>query len=95
MIRYTSFALREIDEILDYIERDNTRACENVRIALQRTITWIARRPRMSPIIHRDVRAKLVLGYQYRIFYVIDGPDIEIRSVRSTRRLRPWEDPSR
>ena len=58
-------------------------------------LTWIGRHPRMSPMIHGDIRARLVLGYQYRIFYIIDGPDIEIRSVRSTRRLRPWEDRSR
>jgi hypothetical protein len=29
------------------------------------------------------------------VFYAIEGSDIVIRNVRSTRRLRPWEVQSR
>ncbi len=93
MIRYVSIALREIDEILDYIAIDNPRASERVGAALQRTIAWIQKHPRMSPIVHDGyIRSKLVVGYQYRVFYTIEGPDVVVRNVRSTRRLRPWED---
>jgi hypothetical protein len=47
------------------------------------------------PIVYAgNVRAKLVSGYQYRIFYAIEGDQLIIRNIRSTRRLRPWEDPT-
>jgi plasmid stabilization system protein ParE len=96
MIRFTSQAIREIDEILEYIAQDNPRASKEVGTAIQRTFQWIARQPRMSPIVHAGyIRSKLVLRYQYRVFYAIEGSDIVIRNVRSTRRLRPWEVQSR
>jgi hypothetical protein len=49
--------------------------------------------PLMSPIIYGGVlRSKLVIGYQYRIFYLVERDVVAIVSVRSTRRLRPWEE---
>ena len=93
MVRYVSIALREIDEILDYIAIDNPRASERVGAAIQRTIGWIAKHPHTSSIVHGGyIRSKLVVGYQYRVFYTIEGPDVVVPNVRSTRRLRPWED---
>ena len=92
MIRISSRALREIDEILDYIAAENPRASAAVKSAIQQAMEWIAKHPLMSPIVHgHHIRCKLLPRCQYRIFYSIDGPDVLIRNVRSTRRLRPWE----
>jgi plasmid stabilization system protein ParE len=75
------------------LAQDNPVAAGHIADAVERTLGWIARRPVMSPIVHGgDVRSKLILGYQYRVFYVVGEGEIIIRNIRSTRRLRPWED---
>jgi len=38
------------------------------------------------------MRSKLVVGYQYRVYYTVEADQIIVRNVRSTRRLRPWEE---
>ena len=91
-VRYAETALAEIDEILSWIAEDNPAAALKVAVAIERSVAWIARRPETSPIVHGEsVRAKLVLGYQFRVFYEAGEGEIIIRNVRSTRRLRPWE----
>jgi len=91
-VRYTKTALAEIDEICSYISKDNPVAAANVAAAIERTIAAIAKRPKLAPIVHDGtVHAKLVERFQYRVFYEVVGQELIIRNVRSTRRLRPWE----
>jgi len=91
-LRYTLTALAEIEEICSHIAKDNERAAANVAAAIEHTVAAIVRRPKSAPVVHDGrIRAKLVGRFQYRIFYEIAGPDIIIRNVRSTKRLRPWE----
>jgi plasmid stabilization system protein ParE len=91
-VRLTETALAEIDEICEYIARDNPAAAAAVAAAVQRTIATIEKRPNLAPIVHDGkVRAKLVERFQYRIFYEVEGQVVVVRNVRSTRRLRPWE----
>ncbi len=88
-VRYTATALAEI---CSYIAKDNERAAASVAAAIERAILAIARRPESAPVVYQGrIRAKLVGRFQYRIFYEIEGPDVIIRNIRSTRRLRPWE----
>lgn len=94
-VRYTDTAVAELDELLAYIARENPAAAGNVGNAIERSVGWIVKRPLMWPVVYSEnVRSKLVLGYQYRIFYVVEGDEIIIRNVRSTKRRRPWEDDS-
>jgi plasmid stabilization system protein ParE len=91
-IRYTETALSEIDAIVSYIRRDNATAAQAVAGAIQKTIGWISRQPEAAPVVHRkQVRAKMVKPYAFRVYYVVDGGDLIIRNVRSTRQRRPWE----
>ena len=91
-VRYTRTALRELSEIFDYIARDNPAAAEKVGRAIASAIRMVARHPKMAPMIPgRDIRAKLVVPYQYRIFFTVAEDEIVIRNVRSTRRRLPWE----
>jgi plasmid stabilization system protein ParE len=91
-VRYTETALAEIDEICSYIEKDNPVAAASVAGAVERTIAGIAKRPKLAPIVHGGkVHAKLVERFQYRVFYETEGQEVIIRNVRSTKRLRPWE----
>jgi toxin ParE1/3/4 len=89
---YTDTALGEVDEICSYIARDDPSAASDVADAIERTVAGIAERPESAPVVHAgDVRARLVRGFQFRIFYVIEGRELIIRNVRRTKRSRPWE----
>ena len=91
-VRHTDTSLAEIDEICSYIAQDNPDAAADVANAIERTVAWIAKRPKSAPIMDNgEVRAKLVERFQYRIYYVIQGDDVIIRNVRRTKRPRPSE----
>jgi plasmid stabilization system protein ParE len=91
-VRLTETAAAEIDEICEYIAKDNPVAAAAVAAAIERTIAAIEKRPTLAPIVHDGkVRAKLVERFQYRIFYEVEGQVVIVRNVRSTRSLRPWE----
>jgi plasmid stabilization system protein ParE len=91
IIRYTDTALDEIDGILSYIARENPNAAVRVASAIERAVADIEEQPQSAPIIYdRDVRAKLVVRYPYRIFYMLRSDELIIRNVRSTRRQLPW-----
>jgi plasmid stabilization system protein ParE len=91
-VRYTETALAEIDDICSHIERDNPIAAANVAAAIERTVASIAKRPKSALIVYEGkVQAKLVERFQYRIFFEVEGREVIIRNVRSTKRLRPWE----
>ena len=91
-VRYTATALAEIEDICSYIAKDNETAAASVAVAIERAVAAIVKRPQSAPIVYEGrIRAKLVGRHQYRVFYEIAGPDIVIRNVRSTKRLRPWE----
>jgi plasmid stabilization system protein ParE len=91
-LRFTETALAEADEILSYIARENETAAAQVAAAIDRTLAAILKRPQSAPIVFQgQLRAKLIERYQYRVFYEIRGDEIVIRNIRSTKRLRPWE----
>jgi plasmid stabilization system protein ParE len=91
-VRYTDTALGEIDEICSYIARDNPHAASDVADAIERTVGLITERPESAPAVHGgEVRARLVRGFQFRLFYVIEGRGLIIRNIRRTKQSRPWE----
>jgi plasmid stabilization system protein ParE len=91
-VRYTDTALGEVDEICSYIARDNPSAASDVAGAIERTVAGIAERPEAAPVVYAgEVHARLVRGFQFRIFYGTDGGQVIIRNVRRTKRSRPWE----
>jgi plasmid stabilization system protein ParE len=92
-LRFTDTALAEADEILSYIARENETAAAQVAAAIDRTLAAILKRPQSAPTVFQgQLRAKLVERYQYRVFYEIRGDEVIVRNIRSTKRLRPWED---
>ena len=91
-VRLTATAAEELDKTLSYIATENPAAARRVGEAIRQTIAWIARWPTVSPVVPgRGVRSKLVIPYQYRIYYEVDGEDVVVRNIRSTRQLRSWE----
>jgi plasmid stabilization system protein ParE len=47
-VRYTDTALREVDEILSYIAKDNPLAADEVAALLQATVRRLANYPRLA-----------------------------------------------
>jgi plasmid stabilization system protein ParE len=93
-VRLTATAEAELNRILSYIEADNPEAAKRVGAAIEEALAWIGRWPNISPMIPgQGVRSKLVLKYQYRIYYAVTDDGVVIRNIRSTRQLRPWEKP--
>lgn len=92
-VRYTATAIAEIAEIISYIAQDNQKAAVEISRAIERTVALISNHPIAAPVVHGDnVHARRVGRYQYRVFYVVEKDELVIRNVRSTRRLRPWEE---
>ena len=86
-VRYTDVALREVDEILSYIAKDNPLAADEVSALLQATVRRLANYPRLA--IETDepsVRMAPVLPYRYLIFYTVDQDSFVIRNVRHSAR---------
>ena len=82
--------LVDILSYLSYVAAEN--AADRVAMAVERTLDWIGRWPRVSPVAHgRDIRSKLVVGFGLRVFYGIGTDAVLVRNIRSTRWLRPWE----
>jgi len=89
-IRYTAAALREIDEILSYIAKDNPLAADEVAAVLRATVRRLSEYPRLA--IETDepgVRVAPVLPYRYLIFYSIDRDAIVILNVYHSSREHP------
>ena len=92
-VRYTDAALAEIDDILEYIARDNPVAANEVSLAIENTVALIQGQPRMAHIVYRGMVRAFPVGddHPYRIFYQVKPGEIVIRNVRHTRRQQPWE----
>jgi addiction module RelE/StbE family toxin len=86
-VQYTDAALREVDEILSHIAKDNPLAADEVAVLLQMTVRRLANYPRLA--IETDepsVRVAPVLPYRYLIFYTVDQRTLVIRNVRHSAR---------
>ena len=93
-VRLTATAEKELNRILSYIDSDSPDAAKRIGAAIEQALNWVGRWPLMSPIVPgQRARSKLVLRYQYRIYYVVTDDDVIVRNIRSTRQLRPWEKP--
>jgi hypothetical protein len=74
------------------VAQDSTDDAADVAAAIERTVSMIAERPKLAPIVYAgSVRGRLVRGFQFRIFYEVTARDVIIRNVRRTKRPRPWE----
>jgi toxin ParE1/3/4 len=86
-VRYTDAALREVDEILSYIAKDNPLAADEVAALLQVTVRRIANYPQLATETDDSpVRVAPVLPYRYLIFYTVDLEGIVIRNVSHSAR---------
>jgi toxin ParE1/3/4 len=82
-VRYTRRALRQMTEVLEYIEARSPNRAENVKRRLQGIIDLLADHPNSGRIVNRGgLRRFMVIPYHYVIFYRADATGIVIHGVR-------------
>ena len=88
-VRYTRRALRQMAEILDYIEARSPQGAANVNRRLQAVIDLIADHPTAGRATDRgDIRRVVVSPYPYVIFYRPVAAGIVIHGIRHSARRR-------
>jgi plasmid stabilization system protein ParE len=89
-VRYTHRAIRQMTEILDYVEARSPQGAESVKRRLKAAIDLLADHPKSGRATNKsDLRRLVANPYPYVIFYRADAAGIVIHSVRHTaRRLR-------
>jgi len=84
-IRYLQTAVDDLEEIFDYIVKDNPSAAASILDKFDLSISKLSNKPKIG-VIPKDERLKK-LGYRmlivgkYLIFYVIKGNCIQVRRV--------------
>jgi toxin ParE1/3/4 len=85
VIRYLATAVRDLEDIFDYIAKDRPVAAASLLDKLDHTISQLADFPEMG-VVPKDDRLKR-LGYRlliienYLVFYVIKFETIQIRRI--------------
>ena len=86
-VRYTRRALRQLAEILDYIDARSPQGADHVKQRLQAVIRLLADHPNSGRLTNkRDIRRAVVRPYPYVIFYRLDETGIVILGVRHAAR---------
>jgi toxin ParE1/3/4 len=92
-IRYLTTAVRDIEDIFDYIARDRPAAAVSLLEKFDHTISQLADFPELG-VVPKDGRLKRI-GYRmliienYLVFYVIKPKTIQIRRIiHGTRQYR-------
>jgi toxin ParE1/3/4 len=88
---YAPRALRDIDEILAYIQQRSSRSAANVSLAIEQAVMLSAQVPRAAgkTDLPNHYRRPLV-RYPYTLFYSVDATrnDIEILRVIHSARVK-------
>lgn len=90
---YTPAALRDLDEIADWLAAHHPTFAPAVGHRVRSVVAHIGRWPESAPRSAKrpDVRVVPVGRYPYRIFYRITGDAVEILHVHHTSR-QPWDE---
>lgn len=84
-IRYLPTAVRDLEEIFDYIARDKPGAAVSLLEQFDRTISQLTEQPKLG-VVPKDDRLKR-LGYRmliiesYLVFYVIKSESVQVRRI--------------
>lgn len=86
-LRYTLFAARELDLILDYLAERSPQGAHKVQAKIQKITAILLIHPRAGRVTSRQgMRAIAAAPYPYLISYRSEGDGIVIYDVRHTAR---------
>jgi plasmid stabilization system protein ParE len=89
-VRYSAPALIEIDEIYNYIAKDNPLAAADVLAAIRESVDLLSRYPRKSRRTpRRGMRALPLSQYPYIIFFRLRRGELEVLHVLHGARRHP------
>jgi len=92
-VRYTDEALRDLDEILEFIELNYP----TITLAFERRVRAIERRiakwPKSAEEVEQrsGVRVVPLIQYPYKLFYRITADMFEVLHIHHAARREPWE----
>jgi toxin ParE1/3/4 len=90
-LRYTPRALFDIEKERAYLSARSPQGAQNVLTELHHAIDYIVSNTKGSVETDiKNVRAKTVKRYHYRIFYELTDETIDFIHIRHTSR-RPWK----
>ena len=82
-LRYTLRAAAELNEVLDYIERQSPLGAHRVQARIQTIINLLMQHPSAGqPTSNGRLRRMVVSPYPYLIFYEVARDEIIIHGVR-------------
>ena len=88
-VDYAPRALRDIDEILSFIQARSQRGAHNVSLAIEHTIRMCALNPRTGSMTDvSNVYRRPLSRYRYTIFYRALADGIEVTRVIHGARVR-------
>lgn len=82
-LRFTSPALGDLRQILDYLHERSPAGAEKVRARFEVVLALLLERPligRVTDVPH--IRRLRVTPFQYLIFYEVAGNDVVVHAVR-------------
>jgi toxin ParE1/3/4 len=86
-VRYTRRALRQLAEILGYIDAHSPQGADNVKRRLQTVIDLLADHPNSGRLTRKDgIRRAVARPYPYVIFYRPDTTGIVVHGIRHAAR---------
>lgn len=86
-VRYTRRALRQLAEILDYVDARSPQGADNVKRRLQAVIDLLAQHPNSGRLTRKEgIRRAVARPYPYVIFYRPDASGIVIHGIRHAAR---------
>jgi toxin ParE1/3/4 len=86
-VRYTRRALRQLAEILGYIDAHSPQGADNVKRRLQTVVNLLADHPNSGRLTRKDgIRRAVARPYPYVIFYRPDTTGIVIHGIRHAAR---------
>jgi len=89
-IRYTSTALNELADILNYIVDEDPSGAWNVSNAIERAVALVAFMPKLGrPVPGKPGRLyRIVRPYPYRIIFRVVEEEIEVLAIVHMKRLK-------
>ena len=91
---FTQAALKDLDDILNYLQTNFPTLIEPFERRIQATVARLSKWPESAPLtVERPgLRAASLVRYPYRIFYRVSDEMIEIIRIRHTSRAPLDED---
>jgi len=86
-VRYTRRAIRQMADILDYIEARSSQGADSVKRRLKSSIDLLADHPESGRATNKgDLRRLVANPYPYVIFYRTDATGVVIHGIRHAAR---------